>query len=479
MRARNYLAATLVAGTVAAPAGAQALRGDGSITCGGSYVVESGDALSRIAKRAYGDPLLYQLLLDANRAVIGGDPGLISAGMVLAVPCVDITGRTLSAEEAAAAAASIEAVVKVEGPLTAAELETLFGPVALFPDAVLTPVLVATTAPLDVVRAGRFVDEGKGLADKERATLAAEQPWDDSVRELAAGFPDLVTRMSDNIDWTEQAGEAVLAQTDGVLDAIQVLRNKAQENGYLVSNDAQTVETVNDKIRIAPATPGVVYVPTYDGDVIYTTPATTPPVYHHDLHSDVVYVDDDDWDDALITGGIILGGAVILDEIFDDDDWNGWDGDDIDWDRGDITIDRDNVDIDIDRGDGIAAGDRVPVRDGAGDRIETGLDGAGRRESISDAANREVAREKIEGRKNAGVPPAKLGTSRPGSERKPAVTERRQSVAPDRPRAQGVQPGRPSGVRQPTRQRPSAGPARSGRSSSIRGGSARGGGPRR
>ena len=149
--------------------------------------------------------------------------------------------------------------------------------------------------------------------------------------------------MNDNIDWTEQAGEAVVAQTDDVLASIQRLREKAIENGYLIDNEAQTVEEVNDKIVISPATPDVVYVPTYDSKVVYTTPVTGPPVYHYsyDYGPGYVYHDDDDWEDALIAGGIILGGAIILDEIFDDDDWDGWDSnDDIDWDGGDITIDR-------------------------------------------------------------------------------------------------------------------------------------------
>ena len=148
-----------------------------------------------------------------------------------------------------------------------------------------------------------------------------------------------------------QAGEAVVAQTDEVLAAIQRLRAEAQENGYLVDNEAQTVEEVNDNIVIAPANPGVVYVPTYDSQVVYSTPIAGPPVYHYGYGYDYDYYDDD-WDDALVAGGIILGGAVILDEIFDDDDWDGWDGDDdIDWDGGDITIDRGDVDIDIDRDD--------------------------------------------------------------------------------------------------------------------------------
>lgn len=418
----HVVVAALVAGALAGPVAAQALRGDGTVVCGGTYVVAADDSLSRIARRAYGDAALYRLLLDVNQATLGGDPQHLDVGTELAVPCVDVTGTTLTVEEAAAAAASIEAVVKAEGPLTPLELETLFGPVALFPDPVLTAVLVAVTFPLDVVRAGRFVDGAADLADKDRAKQAAAQPWDDSVRQLAAGFPDLVTRMSDNVDWTEQAGEAVLAQTEDVLDAIQALRTKAKENGYLVSNDAQSVETVDDRIVIAPAAPGVLYVPSYDSDIVYTTPSPAPPVYHHYGHDDVVYFDDDDWDDALVAGGIILGGAVILDAIFDDDDWDDLGGDDIDWDRGDITID-------IGRGDGIAAGDRQRLRDGGEFRIETGLQGGARKGSVSDPASRAYAREKIDGRLKVGIRRRALG--RPGRGRS-ASPQRRHNAAPRR-----------------------------------------------
>ena len=267
----------IVAGSVAAPAVAQMLVGDGSVTCGGPHVIASGDTLSRVSERAYGDPLLYGILADANWETLGGDPEHVAVGMSITVPCIDVDGNVLTPEDSTEAAASLEAVVLATGPLTEAELDTLFGPVALFPDQVLTPVLVATTFPLDVVKAGRFVAGAAELTDQERAAQAVDKPWDDSVRELAAGFPDLVTRMSDNIDWTEQAGEAVVAQTDEVLAAIQRLRAEAQENGYLVDNEAQTVEEVNDNIVIAPANPGVVYVPTYDSQVVYTTPIAGSP----------------------------------------------------------------------------------------------------------------------------------------------------------------------------------------------------------
>ncbi len=449
------IAAVALAAGMAAPAAAQTLTGDGSVQCGTPYQVARGDTLSKIARRAYGDAMLYRVLVDANREALGGDPEHLVVGTAITIPCVDLEGKVMAPEAAAAAAASIAAVVKAEGPLSPADLETLFGPVALFPDPVLTPVLVAVTFPLDVVKAGRFVAGASDLSDADRAAMAAAQDWDPSVRELAAGFPDLVTRMSDHIDWTEQAGEAVVAQTDEVLAAIQTLRAKAQENGYLVDNEAQKVEEVNDKIVIAPATPGVVYVPTYDSQVVYTTPVAGPPVYHYG-HDDIVYHDDDHWDDVLLTGGIILGGAIILDEIFDDDDWNGWDGDDdIDWDGGDITIDRDEINIGTgDRiGDGqIGNGDRIgDGQIGNGNRIGDGQIGNGQigngnrvsigesgrtqvdraalanradvrprtdgrpaaRTSISNPASRDVARQKIATRKSTGAATANLPASRP------------------------------------------------------------------
>lgn len=474
----HSLVCTLLAGSASAPVSAQVLVGDGSITCGSTHIAVSGDTLSALAERAYGDPLLYGFIADANWDAIGGNPENVAVGMELEVPCVDVSGEILTPEEAAEAAASLEAAVAAEGPLDAAELDTLFGPVALFPDQVLTPVLVASTFPLDVVKAARFVDESEELPDQERADGAADQPWDDSVRELAAGFPDVVTRMSDNIDWTEQAGEAVVVQTEDVLDAIQRLRTQAQENGYLVDNEAQTVEEEGDKIVIAPTDPNVVYVPTYDSKVVYTTPVTGPPVYHYGYgYNDNWY----GWDDALITGGIILGGAVILDEIFDDDDWDGWDiDDDIDWDRGDITIDRGDIDIDIDRddiniGDGdrdrpsIGNGDRPRIGDGdrmsIGDSDRTQIDrgdiagigvgprpGAGARTPISSGASREVARQKIEARKSSGAGPAEFRPSRATAPRIETVGSR--DVARPRAASPAPQVSRPSANRVPSARTP-------------------------
>ncbi|WP_424991186.1 DUF3300 domain-containing protein [Fluviibacterium sp. S390] len=387
-RAAGTVRGTAVRGAVSAvlasafalPASAQVLAGDGSVPCGKAYVVESGDTLSMISERAYGDPQLYGFIADANWDALGGNLENVSVGMSLAIPCVDASGGVMTDEQQAEQAESLGDVVAVEGALTPDEMDVLFGPVALLPDQVLTPLLVGVTFPLDVVKAARFVEENSTLSDEERAAQAVDQPWDSSVRELTAGFPDLVTRMSEHVDWTEQAGEAVVAQTDDVLGSIQRLRQTAIDNGYLVTNDAQVVEKQGDTIVINPATPGVVYVPVYDSQVVYSTPVVGTPEYHYGYGN----YQDDGWGDVIIGGGILLGTAIILDEIFDDD-WDGWDHDDkIDWDRGDITIDR--GDINIDRGDinigngeinigdgnrpGIGDGDRPQIGDG--DRPQIG-----------------------------------------------------------------------------------------------------------
>ena len=131
------LAVALVAASITAPAAAQMLVGDGSVECGGPYVISSGDTLSGVSQRAYGDPLLYGILADANWDALGGDPEHVTVGMSITIPCIDANGKVLPGE-AAEAAAALEAVVVAKGLLTPAELDTLFGPAALFPDQVLT-----------------------------------------------------------------------------------------------------------------------------------------------------------------------------------------------------------------------------------------------------------------------------------------------------------------------------------------------------
>jgi hypothetical protein len=243
-----------------------------------------------------------------------------------------------------------------DGLLSAEALDELVAPVALYPDALLTQVMVGSTYPLDIVKADRWVTASLELPDTERAAAAELEPWDASVQVLAAGFPTIVNKMATEIEWTEQLGDALIVQTDDVLDAIQRMRARAQATGFLESNEAQTVEVANDNISIAPANPEVVYVPTYDPQVVYYSQPTGAPVIY-----------EDNWDDALMAGVIGFGFGMLVDDIFDDDDdWDDyWDHNHhhnhIDWDDGDIYARPDRGDINIDGDVNIGTGDRIDI----------------------------------------------------------------------------------------------------------------------
>jgi Protein of unknown function (DUF3300) len=153
------------------------------------------------------------------------------------------------------------------------ELEALVAPIALYPDPLLIQVLAASTYPLEIVQLKQWMDENKKLKGKGLAEAVVQRNWDPSVQGLAA-FPGVVEKLANNIQWTTDLGNAFLAQEADVMDAVQGLRAKAQENGALKANDKQTVstETMDDGTRaitIEPAQRDVVYVPTYKTEVVY------------------------------------------------------------------------------------------------------------------------------------------------------------------------------------------------------------------
>ncbi len=108
------------------------------------------------------------------------------------------------------------------------QLEALVAPIALYPDELLANVLAASTYPLEVVQADRWLKERKNLKGDALKKEVDKQAWDDSVKALA-GTPDVISMMSDKVDWTKNLGDAVLAQQADVMDAIQRLRTKAYE----------------------------------------------------------------------------------------------------------------------------------------------------------------------------------------------------------------------------------------------------------
>src|SRR6202167_5014898 len=156
--------------------------------------------------------------------------------------------------------------------LTAGQLDALVAPIALYPDALLSEVLMASTYPLEVVEADRWANANKTLQGDALKAAIAQQNWDDSIKSLAA-TPDVLDLMSNKLDWTQQLGDAVLAQQPDVMDAIQRLRVKAQANNKLQSTSQQNVPTQStggqQYIYIAPTDPDELYVPYYDPSVVY------------------------------------------------------------------------------------------------------------------------------------------------------------------------------------------------------------------
>src|ERR1700756_1620745 len=122
------------------------------------------------------------------------------------------------------------------------QLDSLVAPVALYPDPLLGQMLVACTYPLEIVQLHQWLEQNKKLKDKALTDAVMKKGWDPSVQAMAV-FPDVVKQMATNIAWTDDLGNAFLAQQNDVMDAVQRMRTKAQQNGQLKSTDQMTVQT--------------------------------------------------------------------------------------------------------------------------------------------------------------------------------------------------------------------------------------------
>ncbi len=164
------------------------------------------------------------------------------------------------------------------------ELDALVAPIALYPDTLLSQILMASTYPLEVVQAERWVEANKKVKGNELKSAVDKQGWDDSIKSLVA-TPSVLEMMNSQLDWTQKLGDAVLAQQPDVMDAIQRLRTKAQANKKLESNQQQnvTVKQQDNKqvIVIEQKDPNTVYVPYYNPSVVYGGwPYPTYPPYY-------------------------------------------------------------------------------------------------------------------------------------------------------------------------------------------------------
>jgi hypothetical protein len=148
------------------------------------------------------------------------------------------------------------------------EIDALVAPIALYPDSLLSQIFMASTYPLEVVEASRWVRQNQSLKGDALAEALEKQDWDPSVRSLV-NFPDVLSKMSDKLDWTQKLGDAFLSQQKEVMDAVQRLRAKAQAAGNLQTTEQQKVIVEEKIIKIESPSPQVVYVPTYNPTVVY------------------------------------------------------------------------------------------------------------------------------------------------------------------------------------------------------------------
>jgi hypothetical protein len=171
---------------------------------------------------------------------------------------------------------------KQEGPaFRPEEIDQLTAPIALYPDSLLAQTLAASTYPLEIVQAARFVQQSKDLKGEKLMAAAKDKDWDPSVKAMLE-FPDVLRMMNEKLEWTEKLGNAFLSQQKDVMASVQRLRKKAQESGNLKTTKEQKVivEEKTKVIVIEPANPQVVYVPVYNPTVVYGVwayPAYPPP----------------------------------------------------------------------------------------------------------------------------------------------------------------------------------------------------------
>jgi hypothetical protein len=159
------------------------------------------------------------------------------------------------------------------------QLQQLVAPISLYPESLVAQILGASTFPEQVVEADRWVQAHPDLKDDALAQAVDHQPWDPSVKALTA-FPSVLGNMDKNLSWTSSLGDAYYNQQQDLMDAVQVMRQRAQKAGNLKTTPQQTVTTQDSAIVIEPTSPEVVYVPAYDPWLVYGGPVEVWPGWY-------------------------------------------------------------------------------------------------------------------------------------------------------------------------------------------------------
>jgi hypothetical protein len=188
------------------------------------------------------------------------------------------------------------------------ELEQMLAPIALYPDALLSQILMASTYPTEVVAASYWLKANPGISGNAAVEAAKNEPWDISVKSLLP-FPQVLSTMESKQDWTQNLGNAFLGQEKQVMDTIQLLRQKAMAAGYLKSDTRIRVDVQDRLVSISLIQPTVVYVPYYNPMVVYGTwwaPAYAP-IYWDPWPGYVVYPGYHGWAWGAVGTVVVVG----------------------------------------------------------------------------------------------------------------------------------------------------------------------------
>ena len=359
------------------------------------------------------------------------------------------------------------------------ELEQILSPIALYPDSMLSQVLMASTYPLEVVEADRWVKSHKDLKGEGLTKALEAEDWDASVKSLV-NFPDVLAMLSERLDWTRKLGDAFIADQKAVLDAVQKLRARSKEAGKLESTKEQTV-TVEQQggtevIVIESSDPEVVYVPSGDTTVVYGSwPYPSYPPYPYYPPGYVAH--------PIVSFGVGVAVGAAWGYAWGNCNWGGGDVD--------IDIDRNtNINNNIDRSKyKNQAQNRTGARDGKGGFQHDGAHrkGVGYRDQTSarkhggaSTSQTARARDSYRGRTQAGqqdiarrgpdqVRSSGAGANRPSASQRPSTSQRPAST-----RSSSSSRSSGSGMRSSSGSSTRAASSRG--SSSRSGGGSRGGG---
>jgi hypothetical protein len=219
-----------------------------------------------------------------------------------------------------AAAALPPAAPETPAPLSNDELDQLVAPIALYPDALVAQILAGATYPTEVVEAARWQGANSGLSGNSLATAVDSQNWDPSLKALTQ-FPSVLMNMNNNLSWTSALGQAYYYQPEAVLNAVQVMRQRALAASTLANTPQQTVVNQDGTVMIEPVNPNIVYVPAYNPADVYGAPEAIYPGYSMG---------------EMIGAGVLAFGAGVAVGVLASQAW-GWHGWNTDWHHHHVT----------------------------------------------------------------------------------------------------------------------------------------------